>query len=71
MTIEQDIKWLSNHKQFANFAETIFSIRESYISAMHDATGERIQQISGRILAYDDMLKMIDSTELIRKHSHQ
>lgn len=71
MTLEQDIKWLSNHNQFANFAEAIVETRESYIAAMHDVSAERIQQISGRILAYDDMLKMINSTELIRRHSHQ
>jgi hypothetical protein len=69
MNLEQDIKWLSNHPQFAHFINVLKEQRESYISSLHDATPERIMQISGRILAYDDLLRMVNSEDLIRRHN--
>jgi hypothetical protein len=69
MNLEQDIKWLSNHPQFANFIKTLVDTRESYIGALHDAEPNRIMQISGRVLAYDDVLRMVNAEELIRRHT--
>jgi len=69
MNLEQDIKWLSNHPQFAMFINVLKESRESYISSLHDATPERIMQISGRVLAYDDILRMVNAEDLIRKHT--
>ncbi len=69
MNSEQDIKWLSNHPQFATFINVLKESRESYISSLHDATPERIMQISGRVLAYDDILRMVNAEDLIRKHT--
>lgn len=69
MKLEQDLKWLSGHPQFANFAKALIEQRESYISSLHDAEPNRIMQISGRILAYDDLIRMINADELIRIHT--
>jgi hypothetical protein len=69
MNLEQDLKWLSNHPQFAHFIAVVKESREACISAMHEAKPESIMQISGRILAYDDLLRMTNADELIRKHT--
>lgn len=69
MNLEQDIKWLSTHQQFAHFINIIKESRESYIASLHEAEASRVMQISGRILAYDDILRMVNADELIRRHT--
>jgi len=69
MNLEQDLKWLSNHPQFANLAKMLVEQREHAISTLHEASAEKVMQISGRILAYNDLLSMINAEELIRRHT--
>jgi hypothetical protein len=38
---------------------------------MAESSTEEIQQLSGRILAYDDILKMVNWTELRKRHQEQ
>jgi len=68
MNLEQDIKWLSTHPQFAHFIKVLLESRESYIANLHDADPSRIMQISGRILAYDDILRMVNYDQLLERH---
>jgi len=66
--MEEDVKTLSNHEAFARFIQSIESAREEVISDMAGSSVEQIQQLSGRILAYDDILKMVNWDGLRRRH---
>ena len=57
-TIEQDIEHLQRLDQFQRFIELINDLREECIAEMHDAPTDKIQQLSGRILSYDQILTM-------------
>lgn len=54
----ETIKHLHNNKDFLEFCESVHKTREYWISQLHDVSTERLQQISGRILALDDILLM-------------
>lgn len=58
MELQQALEALSNHESFAKFILTIRDLREEAISELHKADFEKIQQISGRILTYDQILQM-------------
>jgi len=60
MTIQEDIKMLQNYEQFARFIKMIHELREETISEMHEASTERLQQLSGRVISYDQILQMSD-----------
>lgn len=60
MNIQDDIKTLHNHESFARFINLIHSLREETISELHEAPQDRMQQISGRIITYDQILQMCD-----------
>lgn len=57
MHLEQALQTLSNHEAFAKFIFTIRDLREEAISELHKADFDNIQQISGRILTYDQIYK--------------
>lgn len=69
--MEDDIKALSNHEAFARFVYSIEAAREEVIADMAESSTEEIQQLSGRILAYDDILKMVNWTALRKRHQEQ
>jgi hypothetical protein len=60
MSLESDLKALSNHEHFARFLSVIEDLREETIEELHQASTEQMQQISGRILTYDQILQMCD-----------
>jgi len=60
MNIQEDIKALQSYESFARFINLIHSLREETISELHEAPSDRIQQISGRIITYDQILQMCD-----------
>ncbi len=60
MSLETDLQSLSNHEHFARFLQVISDLREETIEELHNASNEQIQQISGRILTYDQVLQMCD-----------
>ena len=68
MTYEEDIKTIHQHESFARFVETIYTLREEAISNLHKAQTEEMQQISGMILCYDQILQMTDWNGLQLKH---
>ena len=51
---------LQNYEQFARFINMIHELREETISEMHEAPTEQLQQLSGRIVTYDQILQMSD-----------
>ena len=66
--LDQDIEALSNYEHFARFINVIEHLREECISDMHDASIETLQQLSGRILSYDQILQMVDWKNLQKRH---
>jgi hypothetical protein len=64
VNIQEDIKSLQNYESFARFIDLIHSLREETISELHEAPSDRIQQISGRIITYDQILQMCDWEKL-------
>tara|TARA_R110000744_G_scaffold355440_1_gene462002 strand:- start:65 stop:283 length:219 start_codon:yes stop_codon:yes gene_type:complete len=64
MNIQDDIKSLQNYESFARFMNLIHSLREETISELHEAPSDKMQQISGRIITYDQMLQMCDWEKL-------
>jgi len=60
MSLEEDLQALSQHEHFARFLQVISDLREETIEELHEATSDNIQQISGRILTYDQVLQMCD-----------
>ena len=67
MSLQDDLKALSNHEHFARFLQVISDLREETIEELHNADTEKIQQISGRILTYDLILQMSDRRTLRRR----
>ena len=60
MNIQDDIKTLHNYEAFARFVKLIQELREEAISELHEAPTDRMQQISGRIITYDQVLQIAD-----------
>lgn len=67
MELEKDLQALSNHEHFARFLQVISDLREETIQELHEATSDSIQQISGRILTYDQILQMCDWRNLQKR----
>jgi hypothetical protein len=57
MSIEKDLEALHNHEHFARFVQVIHNLREEAIAELHEASTDNIQQVSGRIITYDQVLQ--------------
>ena len=64
MNIQDDIKTLYNYEAFARFMKMVHQLREESIEELHEATSDNIQQISGRIITYDQLLQLVNWEEL-------
>ena len=69
MQIQDDIKTLHNYEAFARFIKIVHELREETITELHEATNDTIQQVSGRIITYDQILRLVNWQELSRKHT--
>ena len=69
MSIEEDLKTLSHHEHFARFIKLINSLREECIAEMHESSTDNLQQLSGRIISYDQILQMTDWDTLQKRWS--
>jgi hypothetical protein len=67
MSLDSDLQALSQHEHFARFLQVISDLREETIEELHEATSDNIQQISGRILTYDQVLQMCDWRNLRKR----
>jgi len=67
MDIQKDIKILHNHESFARFVGMIYQLREETIQELHEASTDSIQQVSGRIITYDQILQFSGWEELRNK----
>tara|TARA_R110002020_G_scaffold148662_1_gene324593 strand:+ start:3761 stop:3979 length:219 start_codon:yes stop_codon:yes gene_type:complete len=68
MNIQDDIKTLYNYEAFARFMKMVHQLREETIEELHEATSNNIQQISGRIITYDQLLQLVNWEELRIRH---
>tara|TARA_B100001057_G_C22519449_1_gene821241 strand:+ start:232 stop:450 length:219 start_codon:yes stop_codon:yes gene_type:complete len=68
MNIQDDIKTLYNYEAFARFMKMVHQLREESIEELHEATSDNIQQISGRIITYDQLLQLVNWEELRIRH---
>ena len=68
MQIQDDIKTLHNYEAFARFIKMIHELREETIEELPEASVDRIQQVSGRIITYDQILQLVNWNELSKKH---
>ena len=59
---------LANHEAFAIYLRNVKQMREQAIADMHNVNTDALQQISGRILAYNDILAMSESERVFRIH---
>lgn len=66
--LAQDLDQLSNYEAFATFLATLEYLREECIEEMHQAKVENIQQLSGRILTYDQILQMCNWKKIRKMH---
>ena len=69
MQIQDDIQTLHNYEAFARFIKMLYELREETIAELHEATSDNIQQVSGRIITYDQVLQLVNWQELSQKHS--
>ena len=60
MNIQDDLKGLQQYESFGRFINLIHQLREETIQEMHEAPTERLQQLSGRVISYDQILQMSD-----------
>ena len=49
----------------------IHELREETISEMHEASSDTLQQVSGRIITYDQILQFVDWESLKKRHADQ
>ena len=68
MQIQDDIKALQQYDFFARFIKLIHQFREECIEEMHKAPSDELQQLSGRIISYDQILQMVDFDKLRQYH---
>jgi hypothetical protein len=71
MNLESDLKTLSKHEHFARFLQVVEDLREETIEELHNAPSENIQQVSGRIITYDQILQMCDWKNLKLRHAER
>ncbi len=67
MDIQSDIKVLHNYESFARFVGMIHQLREETIEELHEASTDSIQQVSGRIITYDQILQFAGWEDLRNK----
>ena len=70
MTLEESVNTLKHHESFGAFINNIHQMREEAIAELHEASAEQVQKISGKILAYDEVLRMSNYEEIQRRFSN-
>ena len=58
MISKEELDRLSHLDAFASFMGEVYSMRESAIQQLHDKPDSGVQQVAGRILQCDDILRM-------------
>ena len=69
--IETDISTLKTHSAFVRFLQFVEVLKDEQIADLHDAEPHKVQQISGRILSYDQLLEMCYYKDSLRNVNTQ
>ena len=69
--IETDISALKSHSSFVRFLQFVEILKDEQIAELHEAEPHKVQQISGRILSYDQLLEMCDYKDSLRNINTQ
>ena len=64
MNLQDDLNTLRTHDSFIRYLRVINELREETISELHEASTDKIQQLSGRILSYDQILHLSNFNEV-------
>jgi hypothetical protein len=57
---EKDLDYLRHIEAFQRFMAQAYASREAAIGELQEASTDKVQQIAGRIQAYDEMLRSGD-----------
>lgn len=68
MITETDLDRLLNYEEFARLAQHFHAEREALIQDLRGQSSENVHQIVGSILAYDDILKVMEYDAIRRRH---
>ena len=58
--LHEDIEILKQHEAFASFVRQIVQMREDCIKDLSRADIDIIQQTSGKVLAFDEIIELCD-----------
>jgi hypothetical protein len=67
MSLQKNLEMLQNHETFAALVQEIVRMREECISELHSADTDKLSQISGKILAYDEITSLCGKEILQRR----
>jgi|ETNvirenome_2_60_1030617.scaffolds.fasta_scaffold128631_2 hypothetical protein len=60
MNLQEDIQILHRHEHFGRVVQEIQRLREETISHLQGADIDVVQQTAGKILAYDEIIRLCD-----------
>jgi|TARA_Y100000114_G_C11756898_1_gene327328 hypothetical protein len=69
MNLQEALETLGHHESFAVLAKEIVKMREDSIQELHSADIDKLSQVSGKILAYDEIISLCDWDSLRRRFS--
>lgn len=67
MSLQNNLEMLQSHETFAALVQEIVRMREECISELHSADTGKLSQISGKILAYDEITSLCGKEILQRR----
>ena len=70
MTLEESVNTLKHHESFGAFINNVHQMREEEIAELSSASLEQVQQISGKILAYDEVLRMSNYEDMRKRFAN-
>jgi hypothetical protein len=68
-SLSDDLNQLARHDAFARFLQEVDRLKELAQDEMFAAGTEQLQQIAGKILAYNEILKNSDAQRVMAMHS--
>jgi|TARA_B110000444_G_scaffold186094_1_gene175224 hypothetical protein len=67
MQLQDNLNVLQGHEAFAGLVREVVTMREDCIKELHSADIDRLSQISGKILAYDEIIGLCGWDSLIKR----
>tara|TARA_S200002703_G_scaffold77634_1_gene66940 strand:- start:240 stop:455 length:216 start_codon:yes stop_codon:yes gene_type:complete len=69
MNLQEALETLGHHESFAALVKEIVQMREDSIQELQSADIDKISQVSGKILAYDEIISLCNWDFLRRRFS--